>query len=95
MMMGTQPRRSDLLQALFAGGILLPAVTKRARARIASSGENGRTGVRSLCTFDSDTDRLVPESTETLAFPDLPTVIESSAASDEDEWVYIAMDAAE
>ncbi len=95
MMMGAQPQRSDLMQALFAAGILLPSTTKQAKARNATGDGKGTSRARSLCTFDSDTDRLVPESAGTPAPFDLPSVIESAAASDEDEWVYIAMDAAE
>jgi hypothetical protein len=95
MMMGAQPQRSDLMQALFAAGILLPSTTKQAKARNATGDGQGTSWARSLCTFDSDTGRLVPESAETPAPFDLPSVIESADASDEDEWVYITMDAAE
>ena len=95
MMMGAQPQRSDLMQALFAAGILLPSATKQAKARSAHGDEKRASQARSMCTFDSDTDRLVPESAETPASFDLPSVIGSAAASDEDEWVYITMDAAE
>ena len=95
IMMGAQPGRSDLAQALFVGGILLPAITKRARAQTTSGDKNHRTRARSLCTFDSDTDRMVPEIAEAPGSFDLPSVIDSSATSDEDEWIYITMDAAE
>ena len=95
MMMGAQPQRSELMQALFAAGILLPSAAKRATVRPTQGKGEKRSSPRSLCTFDSDTDRLVPEGAETLASFDLPSIIQSSAESDEDEWVYITMDAAE
>ena len=94
-MMGEQPQRSDLMQALFAGGIILPAMMKREKGRttVGNVTKGARPG--SLFTFDSDTDRLLPENAEAPAAFDLPSIIESSVASDEDEWVYIKMDAAE
>ena len=94
-MMGEQPQRSDLMQALFAGGIILPAMMKRGKARTTVGNETKGTRPGSLFTFDSDTDRLLPENAEVPAAFDLPSIIESSVASDEDGWVYIKMDAAE
>jgi hypothetical protein len=89
-MMGEQPQRSDLMQALFAGGIILPAMMERGKGRTTVGNVTKGVGPGSLFTFDSDTDRLLPEKAEVPAAFDLPSIIESSVASDEDEWVYIS-----
>ncbi|MBC9978818.1 Ig-like domain-containing protein, partial [Bradyrhizobium campsiandrae] len=89
IMMGDQPRRSDVLQALFAGGILLPAMVKRSKPRDAGGRENARTATGVLCIFDSESDRLVPESTEDPEQSDLPSLPRIAAAGDDDDWIYL------